>query len=165
MGKILLSEFHHKYGIKEFDFDKPWVIPSSKNWEKDLVVTIRQRADGYIEKKEIENIATPGELVEEFGGCEALLKLEYFFWDGGIIYKQDKELYRKSRLDILYLFNYVYKIPSDYYRLRHPCFSVERYHPFKKVKRATTRGAADEYMEEIEDEDEDDIQTDVSDKK
>ena len=44
VGRILLTEFHHKYGIRDFDFDKPWNILSSKNWEKDLVVTIRQRA-------------------------------------------------------------------------------------------------------------------------
>ena len=63
------------------------------------------------------------------------------------------------------MFNYVYKIPSDYYRLRHPKFSVESYHPFKKVKRTTARREAEEYMEEIEDEEEDDIQTEVTEKK
>ncbi len=153
VGKILLQDFHKKYGIRDFDFDKPWAISSSKNWEKDLVLTIRERAEGYIEKKEIENIKTPGELVEEFGACPSLLKLEYFFWDGGVIYKQDKELYRKARLDILYLFNYVYKIPSDYYRLRHPRFNLQKYHPFHRAKMPQRE---EELMEEIGDEEEED---------
>lgn len=132
-----------RHGITHFEEDKPWVL---KNFEKELVLTIRTRAEGYIEKKELEGIRTPGELIEEFAACPALLKLEYFFWDGGAIYKQDKELYRKSRLDILYLFNYVYKIPSDYYRLRHPRFSLE-----SGVKQAT---AKQELAEELADDDE-----------
>ena len=63
VATILLQDFHKKHGYKNVDFDDPWVFLNTKNWIKDLILNIRQRTGAYIEKKDIQSMKTPGDMV------------------------------------------------------------------------------------------------------